>query len=79
MINEYLDGGSACHINLDKHLDKKQYRLIMNSAAKYKCNYLTFNVPNSKCESCGFITKTPISKCPKCDSDDITMYDRIIG
>lgn len=79
IINEYLDGGSACHINLDKHLDKKQYRLILNSAAKYKCNYLTFNVPNSKCESCGFITKTPINKCPKCDSDDITMYDRIIG
>lgn len=78
-VNNSLDGGAACHINLDKHLDKKQYRLILDKAAKLQCSYLTFNVPNSECDNCGYITKTPISQCPKCKSTKISQYDRVIG
>lgn len=73
-----LDGGSAAHINLDSHLSKKQYLLLMEYAAKVGCNYWTINVPNSKCE-CGYITKHPIDKCPKCGSTNIEYYDRVIG
>lgn len=78
-VQDYFDGGMACHINLNEHLSKSQYEKILTYAAQHKCNYLTFNVPNSECNSCGFITKKPISKCPKCNSEDITMYDRVIG
>ena len=42
-------------------------------------NYFTFNIPNSKCESCGHIVKAPIIKCPKCSGEDITQYTRVIG
>ena len=28
---------------------------------------------------CGYITKHPITECPKCNSTDITWYTRIIG
>ena len=73
-----LDGGSAAHINLDSHLSKKQYLLLMEYAAKVGCSYWTINVPNSRCE-CGFITKHPIDKCPKCGSTNIEYYDRVIG
>ena len=78
-IGDYLDGGSSAHLNLDSHLDKEQYKKIIKFAAENGCQYLTFNVPNSECESCGFITKVPISKCPKCGSEKIALYDRIIG
>lgn len=78
-IGDYLDGGSSAHLNLDSHLDKEQYEKIIKFAAENGCQYLTFNVPNSECESCGFITKVPISKCPKCGSEKIALYDRIIG
>lgn len=78
-IGDYLDGGSACHLNLDAHLSVEQYRKILKFAAENGCQYFTFNIPNSECDECGFITKVPINECPKCHSKKISYYDRIIG
>ena len=78
-IGDYLDGGAAAHLNLSEHLSEKQYEKILRFAAENGCQYLTFNVPNSECDDCGFITKVPIDKCPKCGSTHISYYDRIIG
>lgn len=74
-----LDGGSSAHLNLDHHLDVEQYRKLLKYAAETGCKYFTFNVPNSECQDCGFITKVPITKCPKCGSAHIDYYDRVIG
>lgn len=78
-IGDYLDGGAAAHLNLSEHLTVKQYEHILEYAAKNGCQYFTFNIPNSECQDCGFITKHPIDKCPKCGSTHISYYDRIIG
>ena len=78
-IGDYLDGGSSAHLNLSEHLDKQQYEKILKYAAQNGCQYLTFNVPNSECEDCGFITKVPIAECPRCGGKKIALYDRIIG
>ena len=78
-IGDYIDGGSACHINLDEHLSEDQYMKILHFAAENGCQYFTFNVPNSECQSCGHIAKTHFDKCPICESEDIVDYDRIIG
>ena len=75
---DQLDGGAAAHINLSEHLSSKQYQMLLEYAANVGCSYWTVNVPNAQCE-CRFITKCPISKCPKCGSDKITYYDRVIG
>ena len=77
--SDKLDGGQSAHLNLDSHLSKEQYKKLLLFAAKNGCKYLTFNVPNSECDDCGFITKVPIDKCPKCGSVHISKYDRIIG
>lgn len=74
-----LDGGSAAHLNLDTHLSEEQYRKLIKYAAEVGCKYLTFNIPNVECESCGWIGKSPVEKCPKCDSDKLSYYDRVIG
>lgn len=73
-----MSGGAAAHINLDSHLSKAQYKHLLNYCGEVGCTYWTVNVPNSECE-CGYITKHPISKCPKCGSTNITYYDRVIG
>ena len=78
-MGDWLDGGSAAHINLSEHPTKNQASLLLNYAATVGCSYFTFNVPNSECQDCGFITKVPVSECPKCGSKHIDMYDRIIG
>lgn len=78
-IGEYLDGGSACHINLDSHLSKEQYGLLLKYAADNGCNYLTFNIPMTECRECGKIVNIPVHECPECGSDKINYYTRIIG
>lgn len=76
---QYCDGGSACHINLEDHLSKEQYLKLIDFAIANGTNYFTFNIPNSKCDDCGYITKHPIAECPKCHSKNITQYTRVIG
>ena len=76
---QYCDGGSACHINLEDHLSKEQYLKLIDFAIVNGTNYFTFNIPNSKCDDCGYITKHPITECPKCHSNHITQYTRVIG
>lgn len=76
---QYTDGGSAAHINLEDHLSKEQYLKLIDFAIQEGTNYFTFNIPNSKCDDCGFITKHPITECPKCGGKNITWYTRVIG
>ena len=76
---KYLDGGSAYHCNLSDHLSKEQYRELMKYAAKVGCNYFTFNVKNTCCEDCGYISKQTLQVCPKCGSTHISYLTRVIG
>lgn len=78
-IGDYLDGGSAAHLNLDHHLSKEQYRKLLEYSAKNGCQYLTFNIPNCECDDCGYIAKQSFTECPLCGSKNVSLYDRIIG
>ena len=78
-FTKYLDGGSACHINLDEHLTKEQYALLLKAAIRTGCNYLTFNIPNTLCKKCGYISKHRLDECPKCHSRSLDYATRVIG
>lgn len=73
------DGGSALHNNLDEHLTKRQYRLMLDVAAKEDVPYFTFNIPNTVCNECGHITKHHLNHCPKCGSKNVDYLTRVIG
>lgn len=75
----HLTGGSACHINLSEHPTKAQAKKLLEIAATYGTNYFTFNVPNMVCNNCGHIVKKPLSKCPKCGSENVDHLTRVIG
>lgn len=76
---KYLDGGSALHCNLQEHLTKEQYRYLLDIAIKTGCSYFTFNVKNTVCNKCGYISKHTLEVCPKCGSKDLDYLTRIIG
>ncbi|MCD8297649.1 MAG: anaerobic ribonucleoside-triphosphate reductase, partial [Prevotella sp.] len=76
---KHLTGGSALHMNLDEHLSKAQYRQLLKVAAEEGCNYFTFNIPNTICNSCGHIDKHYLKECPVCHSHDVDYLTRIIG
>lgn len=78
-FTENLSGGVALHCNLEEYLSKEQYLRLIEYAVKKGTSYFTFNIPNSECNECGYISKKPIKECPKCHSKNITWWTRIIG
>ena len=76
---QYLDGGAACHLNLNEHLSKEQYRALMCVAAEHGCNYFTYNIKNTCCEECGHIDKNTLEECPVCGSKKLSYLTRVIG
>lgn len=71
--------GVASHINLKEHLSKEQYRHLLKVASQVGCSYFTFNVRNTECCDCGYISKHDLDKCPRCNSTNINKLTRIIG
>lgn len=78
-FTELLDGGVGLHCNLEEHLSKEQYLKLIDFAIANGTSYFTFNIPNSECDDCHYISKTPIKVCPKCGSKKITWWTRVIG
>ena len=78
-IAPYCDGGQACHIHLEEHLSKEQYNKLLDFCISEGVNYFTFNIPMSECKECGHVVNAPITVCPKCNSNHIDYWVRIIG
>lgn len=78
-IAKSIDGGQASHLNLQDNLSKEQYEKLLEYAVQVGNSYITFNVPQTQCDDCGFIAKHPFDKCPECGSEKVTQWTRIIG
>ena len=78
-IAKSIDGGQASHLNLQDNLDKQQYIKLLEYAVQKGNSYITFNVPQTQCDKCGFIAKHPFDVCPVCNSTAVTQWTRIIG
>ena len=78
-IAKSIDGGQASHLNLQDNLSKEQYEKLLEYAVQVGNSYITFNVPQTQCDDCGFIAKHPFDKCPKCESTKVTQWTRVIG
>lgn len=78
-ITQYLDGGSALHLNLDEALSADAYVKLFNVAAATGCNYFCINVKITICNECEKIDKRTLHHCPACGSGNIDHGTRVIG
>jgi anaerobic ribonucleoside-triphosphate reductase len=78
-IIQYLDGGSALHLNLEDYPSKETYLKLMGIAAKTGCNYWTTNIKITICNDCGVFDKRTLKVCVKCGSKNLDYGTRIIG
>lgn len=78
-FTQYLDGGSALHLNLDEHLSTEAYLQLLNIAAHTGCNYFCINVKSTLCRDCGHIDKHTHTHCTECGSLEIDYATRVIG
>ena len=78
-MTQYLDGGSALHLNLDEALSADAYVKLFNVAAATGCNYFCINVKITICNACDTIDKRTLHLCSSCGSEDIDHGTRVIG
>lgn len=76
---DYLDGGSALHLNLEESISTEGYLSLINMAARTGCNYFCINVKITICNSCAHIDKRTLQACSACQSKDIDYGTRVIG
>ena len=76
---EYLDGGSALHLNLEEKLHCQGNLALLDLAARAGCNYFCINVKITICNQCDHIDKRTLAHCVKCNSADVDYGTRIIG
>lgn len=78
-FNQYLDGGSALHLNLESYPSEESARLLFDTAAKTGCNYWCTNIKITICNKCGHIDKRTLDSCSSCGSEDVDHATRVIG
>jgi ribonucleoside-triphosphate reductase len=76
---QYLDGGSALHMNRDHRLTFDGYCKVLELLAKTGCNYYCENIKKTLCDDCGYIHIETVDECPKCGSKNIGYATRVIG
>ena len=78
-LTDWLDGGSALHLNLDEALSFSGFRALLDIAAKTGCNYFCTNVRITICNECNHIDKRTLHTCSACGSHNIDYGTRVIG
>ena len=78
-IIQYLDGGSALHLNLEETPNKEGFLKLLNATALAGCNYFCFNIRITICNDCDHIDKRTLYECSSCHSKDIDHATRVIG
>lgn len=78
-IVQYLDGGSALHLNLEQMLSAEQFMHLYKLCSKYGVQYWTTNILCTICNDCGYINTDTENHCVKCGSTDVDYGTRVIG
>ena len=78
-VSQYLDGGAALHLNLQRipSYDEAVNLICLN--AKHGVPYWTTNVLCTVCKDCGNIDPQTLKACPKCGSTNTDYGTRVIG
>lgn len=77
----YCLGGDICNISLsDEDNTESNIDKIIHYMIKYNMNYLSINHQRTRCLECGYETnKNTIVKCPKCNSKNLDIIQKITG
>lgn len=78
-INSLMTGGSIVHNNVDGNLTATQVKNLINKAVEYGSEHFALNAVYLECKECGYVHKGKLDRCPKCNSENVDYYSRIIG
>ncbi|MCB0372427.1 MAG: anaerobic ribonucleoside-triphosphate reductase [Muricauda sp.] len=76
---QYLDGGSALHLNLEETPNQEGFKKLIHATARAGCNYFCFNIRITICNDCAHIDKRTLWECSSCHSQNVDHATRVIG
>ncbi|MBR9855591.1 MAG: anaerobic ribonucleoside-triphosphate reductase [Algicola sp.] len=76
---QYLDGGSALHLNLEETPNQDGFKKLIHATARAGCNYFCFNIRITICNDCSHIDKRTLWECSSCSSHNVDHATRVIG
>lgn len=78
-VAQYLDGGAALHLNLQRTPTKAEALNLIQTNIKHGVPYWTTNVLCTVCKDCGHIDPNYYPACPQCHSASVDYGTRVIG
>ena len=78
-VTDFLDGGSALHLNLEQLPSYEQAKTLFKLCSKNGVPYWTTNVLCTICNDCGTIDPVTRKACKKCGSENVDYGTRVIG
>ena len=79
-LDSAMSGGAIVHITAGNELNEKSMLALIDYAAQTENVYFAVNYMYSCCKSCGTIShSSDVKHCPKCGSDDMEKYTRVVG
>lgn len=78
-VSQFLDGGAACHLNLEQLPSQPQAMKLIEIAAKKGVPYWTTNVLCTICKDCERIDPVTRQTCKYCGSKNLDYGTRVIG
>lgn len=78
-VSQFLDGGAACHLNLEQLPSPPQAVKLIELAAKKGVPYWTTNVLCTICKDCERIDPVTRQTCKYCGSKNLDYGTRVIG
>ena len=80
-LTGFSSAGCITYVELDSNTINNIEALekLVNYAMDKDLPYFAINIDNSICLDCGYQSLEDFSECPKCHSNHITQYTRVIG
>ena len=79
-LDSAMSGGAIVHITSGNELNEKSMAALIDYAAKTENVYFAVNYMYSCCKNCGTISHSSnVQHCPKCGSEDLEKYTRVVG
>ena len=78
-LNSLMTGGGIVHIQVDSKVTATQAKNLILYAAKVGCQHFALNCVYTKCNKCNEVVIGRYDCCPKCGSNNIDAYTRVVG
>jgi ribonucleoside-triphosphate reductase len=78
-LDKRMSGGAILHLSTSAAVSPEVQKKLLLYAARKGVVYFAFNYTLTACDECHAVVTTDASMCPKCGSNHVTKFTRVVG